>query len=309
MKYFLLIAFLILSGKTFAQQPADSLIKRDSLSQTDSLSTDTITTSQQLSTAKDTIRPILQYAFTSDSFLYRKRLFFSFTNSVRYTVSQKTWEGKEAIFYSIIALLLFFAFIKNSFSRYLRDLYSAYFRTTIKQRQIKEQLLQSPLPSLLFNIFFVVSTAIFLSLIFQYFGLALQFPFWLLTAYCALGLVVIYGGKFLLLKFFGWVFQLSEATGTYIFVVFATNKIIGVSVLPFTILLAFTYGSVHAATVTLSLFMIGILFLYRYFLAFTSINHLVRINFFHFLIYLAAFEVLPLLLINKLLFAFLSEIS
>jgi hypothetical protein len=35
----------------------------------------------------------------------------------------------------------------------------------------------------------------------------------------------------------------------------------------------------------------------------------VQLNAFHFLLYLAAFEILPLLLINKLLFLFLREIS
>ena len=313
-KYFFIILILFFHVDGFSQPPVDSFLQKDSLNRGDVLPKGDsllIDTTQLLQPAvvKDTIRPVLKYAFTSDSFLYRKRLFFSFTNPVRYTISEKTWTGKEAIFYSIIALLLFFAFIKNSFARYLRDLYSSYFRTTMRQKQIKEQLQQSPLPSLFFNLFFLISTAIFLSLIFQYYGLATQLPFWLLTAYSAAGLAVIYGGKFLLLKFFGWVFQLSDATDTYIFVVFSTNKILGVSLLPFTILLAFTYGGFHTASVTLSLIVIGLLFLYRYFLAFISINSTVRIDFFHFLIYLAAFEVLPLLLINKLLFAFLREIS
>jgi hypothetical protein len=318
-KYFLVIAFLFLSIRSFAQQDdslqqQDSLIHIDSVFQNkslfkkDSLLNDT-THLTQLHVVKDTVRPVLHYTFTADSFLYSRRLFFSFTKPVRYTISEKTWSGKEAIFYSVVALLLFFALIKNSFSRYLHDLYSSYFRTTMRQKQIKEQLMQSPLPSLFFNIFFVISTAIFLSLIFPYFGLAPQLPFWLLSAYSAAGLTIIYGGKFLLLKFFGWVFQMSDATDTYIFVVFSTNKILGVALLPFTILLAFTYGGINSATVALSFIVIGLLFLYRYFLAFVSINRSVRMDIFHFLIYLAAFEILPLLLINKLLFAFLSEIS
>lgn len=306
-RYLVFIIFLFAGNSGWSQPVNDSFTRRDSLPVTDSASADSIM--RQHVAVRDTFRPVLKYSFTSDSFLYGERLFFRFTNPVRYTVSEKKWEGKEVIFYSIIALLLFFALIRNAFSRYLSDLFSAYFRTTIRQRQIKEQLLQSPLPSMLFNIFFIISTGIFLSLLFQHFGLAVELPFWLLAAYCALALTIIYAGKFVLLKFFGWVFQLSEATETYIFVVFSTNKIIGVAVLPFTALLAFTYGAYNAAAATLSLILIGALFIYRYFLAFTSINHQVKINFLHFVIYLAAFEVLPLLLINKLLFAILSEIS
>jgi hypothetical protein len=302
----LILSFLFLSvvGKT---QTIDSLAKIDSLRRTDSVQVDTVLVAAL--PKKDTIRIALQFAFTSDSFRFRKHLFYSFTDPVRYTISEKTWLGKDVVFYSVVALLLFFAFIRNSFSRYISDLFSSYFRTTVRQRQIKEQLLQSPLPSLLFNVFFVISTAVFLSLLFQYFGLASQLPFWLLVVYSAIAVTVVYGGKFLLLKFFGWVFQQSDATDTYIFVVFSTNKILGISLLPFTILLAFTYGAVNAAAATLSIIVIGALFLYRFFLSYISINQTININFFHFLLYLTAFEIVPVLLINKLLFTILREIS
>lgn len=285
----------------------------DTLNGVDSVQ-DTIVTQADTASAvpvvkKDSIIISLQFPFSSDSFRYRKRLFFNFTNPVRYTISDRKWEGKEVVFYAVIGLLLVFAMMKNSFRRYLSDLFSSYFRTTVRQRQIKEQLLQSPLPSLLFNVFFVLSTAIFLSLLFQYFQWGGEFPFWKLAGYCAVGLLLIYAGKFLALKFFGWVFQLSEVTETYIFVVFSTNKILGVLLLPLTVLLAFSFGTLSTVAATLGLVVIAGLFLYRYFLSYVSVNHLVHINAFHFLIYLAAFEILPLLLINKLLFTYLREIS
>ncbi len=298
-----LFAFSV-AGKA---QSVDTLNRADSTQLTDSIRVDTVVAA--LPVVKDTIRIALQFPFTSDSFLYRKRMFYSFTDPVRYTISERTWEGKDVVFYSVIAVLLCFAFIRNSFSRYISDLFSSYFRTTVRQRQIKEQLLQSPLPSLLFNAFFVISSALFLSLLIEHFGIADQLPFWLLVVYSALGVIVIYGGKFLLLKFFGWVFQQSEATDTYIFVVFSTNKILGISLLPFTVLLAFTYGAVSAVAVVLSIVVIAGLFLYRFFLSYLSLNRTVDINFFHFLLYLAAFEIIPLLLINKLLFTILREIS
>jgi hypothetical protein len=259
---------------------------------------------------RDSIRPRLQFPFASDSFRYRNRLFFTFTDPVRYSISEREWEGKEVLFYTVVGLLLVFAIIKNSFRRYLSDLFGSYFRTTMRQRQVKEQLQQNPLPSLFYNIFFVLSGAVFASLLFYHFDIgAEQMPYWMLVLYCALGLGIIYGGKFTLLKFFGWAFRMREATDTYIFIVFSTNKVLGILLLPFIILLAFTAGGVNSASVTLSLVMVACLVAYRFFLAYIAINHTVRINFFHFLVYLAAFEIVPVLLINKLLFLFLREIS
>jgi hypothetical protein len=50
-----------------------------------------------------------------------------------------------------------------------------------------------------------------------------------------------------------------------------------------------------------------LLFLYRFYLSFATIERQLKISFFHFLLYLIGFEIVPLLLINKLLFRFLGE--
>lgn len=313
-RFFLFITILLFSCSVRAQTQADSLRQdsvkaarlADSLQRQKALA-DSL--SKVPPPIRDSVRPQLQFPFASDSFRYRKRLFYEFTNPVRYSISEREWEGKEVLFYSIVGLLLVCAIIKNSFRRYLPDLFGSYFRTTMRQRQVKEQLQQNPLPSLLFNIFFVLSGAVFAGLLFDHFDVAdEQMPFWILALYSALALALIYAGKFVLLKFFGWVFRLQEAANTYIFIVFSTNKVLGILLLPFSILLAFTAGVVNTASVTLSLIMVGCLIAYRFFLAYISINRTVRIQFFHFLLYLAAFEILPVLLINKLLFLFLSEI-
>jgi hypothetical protein len=108
------------------------------------------------------------------------------------------------------------------------------------------------------------------------------------------------------LKFLGWALQVKEATNVYIFIVFTTNKIIGIALLPFLIVLAFTNGMISQVAITLAVSMVIGLFAYRFFLSYVSIHRQVKISFFHFLIYLCAFEIIPLLLINKLLFTFLS---
>jgi hypothetical protein len=235
--------------------------------------------------------------------------FFRFTEPLRYSITIRKWQGKEDIFYSIIALLIFFALIKNAFSRYLDDLFKIYFRTTVKQKQTKEQLLQSPLPSLLLNSFFVLSIGMFLALLLQYFKLGLDINFWFLYLYCVLALIGIYAVKFVSLKFFGWVFQVADSTDAYIFIVFTTNKIIGIALLPFLVILAFTQGLVNEAAMNLSIMIVFGLLAYRFFLSYLSVRKQIRISFFHFLLYLFAFEIIPLLLINKLLFSFLGETS
>jgi hypothetical protein len=257
-------------------------------------------------TRRDTIIVAKTNFLQADSFLYTAHPYFRFTHPTRYTISVRQWQGKEAIFYSLIGLLIFFALIKNSFQRYIQDLFKIFFRTTVRQRQIKDQLVQSPFPSLLLNIFFTLSIGMFVALLIQYFGLGRQFGFWMLLLYCVGGLVAIYAVKYLALKFMGWILQVSEAVDAYIFIVFTANKILGIALLPFVILLAFSYGMVCQVAVSLGIILALGLLAYRYFLSYISVHRQIKINFFHFVLYLCAFEIAPLLLINKLLFTVLS---
>ena len=204
-----------------------------------------------------------------------------------------------------MGLLLFLAFLRRTFPKYFIDLFRLFFRTTMKQRQIREQLMQTPLPSLLMNVFFVVSSGLYVSFLLHYFGLQTIDNFWLLFLYCCLGVAGIYFIKFVGLKLSGWLFNMDEAANSYIFIVFVVNKIIGVFLLPFLILLAFMQGAAYTTAMMLSWCGIGILILYRLVLTYTAVRNQVKVNPFHFFLYLLAFEVAPLLLVYKgLLFYF-----
>lgn len=254
---------------------------------------------------------VVKPAFTLflDSSVYNHQPCLTFTNPVKRLVSKREWQGKEPLFYSTVVLLIFFALVRNNFSRYASDLFALFFRTTIKQRQIKEQLIQAPLPSLLLNILFIISGALFINLLLMHYGLGRNFPFWMLFSYTVIGLAAIYILKLITLKLCGWLFRMSDVTDSYTFIVFTTNKIIGITLLPFIILLAFTTGPFQQALFTMSIGVVGLLFLYRFYLSFTTIEGRLKISFFHFLVYLIGFEIIPLLLINKLLFRFLGESS
>ena len=257
---------------------------------------------------QDTLQPVI---FTPvyrrfDTALYTQHPYFKFDKPVRYLTTKKEWQSKDMFFYLSIGLLLLFAFIRNAFGRYLNDLFKLFFRTTVKQRQVKEQLLQSPLPSLLLNLLFIVSGAVFINLVFNHYDLGSRIGYWTLLLYIAIALALIYLGKFIVLKICGWIFSMSEATESYTFIVFTTNKVLGIIWLPFIILLAFSTGTANEWILTLGLIITGALFLYRFYLSYATLPKNVKLHPFHFLLYLCAFEIVPLLLINKLLFTFLS---
>ena len=215
--------------------------------------------------------------------------------------------GKELMFYVIVALLMAFAFIRSLFPRYFSDMFRLFFRTTIKQRQIREQLMQTPLPSLLMNGFFIGCAGLYIAFIVLYFQVSPIDNFWILVLYICAGLAVAYFVKFLGLKISGWLFNMQAAAEAYIFIVFIVNKMIGILLLPFIVLLAFSVDNVHSVALTASWCMIAGLIGYRFILTYAAIRNQVKVNPFHFFLYLLAFELAPLLLVYKGLLVYFSR--
>jgi hypothetical protein len=135
--------------------------------------------------------------------------YFGFKNRVSAVSVEKEdirqVRGKEVLFYSLVLLIIIFALLRQAFPKYFNDLFRLFFRTTLKQRQISEQLIQTPLPSILLNGFFVISGGFYLSFILEYFQLNPVNHFWLLFFYCMAGLSMAYF-QFVGLKISGWLF-------------------------------------------------------------------------------------------------------
>jgi Domain of unknown function (DUF4271) len=213
----------------------------------------------------------------------------------------------ESLFYFLIVLLFYFACIKLFFGKYIDNLTTLFFRVTMRQQQIREQLLQTPLPSLLLNILFTVSCGLYLTLLTRYYNFAFFGNFWVTLLY-AIGFVAgIYLGKFVVLKITGWIFNIRSATDTYIFIVFLVNKMIGIFLLPFVILMSFPNRYLLPVLVLLSYIMLILLLSYRFINSFRPIRSEIKVNRFHFFLYLCAFEIAPLLLIYKVLLAFVER--
>ena len=280
----------------FSRLPGDSFtpVKADSLIGDSILKQSLEDTTWVLAASRYPNKNFIQLAFEQNKL-------FSFSAAPLIIRSnKKEFKGKELLFYTLIALLLFFAFIRFSFSKYLTDLFRVVFRTTLKQRQIGEQLIQTPLPSLLLNFFFLITTSLYINFVLQHYYL-IEYNFWLLYFYCFVALSVIYMIKFLSLKLSGWLFNISETTDDYIFIVFMINKIIGIYLLPFLVLIAFTDNNIYQVAFALSYLGIFALLAYRVILSYGLVRNQIRVNPFHFFLYLCAFELVPLFVIYKAL--------
>lgn len=209
-------------------------------------------------------------------------------------------EPKDDLFYLMAGVIFVAAFIRTAFSKYFRNLFLLFFQTSLRQKQTRDQLLQDNLASLLMNFLFVISVGLYITLLIRYKNWT-DIPFWWLAAGSASVLLAVYLVKYLFLVFTGWVFNSKEAAGSYVFVVFLVNKVLGVLLIPFLLVLAFANPGIVQVAVTVSLGIILLLLGYRYWVSFVAIRNKLKVNALHFLLYLCAVELLPLALIYKIL--------
>jgi hypothetical protein len=182
-----------------------------------------------------------------------------------------------------------------------------FFNTSLRQNQITDQLLQAKLPSFLFNIFFVISGGIYVYVLLSYYGFFNAGYKWsiILSSITLMGL--IYFVKFCTLKFTGWITGLNAEVNTYVFVIFLINKILGIFLVPFIIVLAFSASGFVKIAALISMMCIGILLLLRFFRSYALIQNQLKISRFHFFLYIACLEIIPLMLIYKGLMIYLTK--
>lgn len=232
--------------------------------------------------------------------ILKENKFLNSTGSPQFFIIQERKPvGKEFLFYAICSLLLLLGVFKTFYRHYFSNLFRVYFNTSLRQTQLSEQLLQARLPSFLLNVFFVIVTGIFLWQLFVHFDEANRFGAGLLLQFCIITVALVYVIKYCFLKFIGWVAGISDLMDHYIFIIFMVNKLLGILLLPFIILLAFSNPAWLGTVKTFALLGIGLLFLSRYAKSYGLVGQKISIRPFHFVLFFIGAELIPLALLYK----------
>ncbi len=231
--------------------------------------------------------------------LYYKCKLDNQENQVIFKIEQRfSLPDKDFLFYLIVLLILLYGFVNNLYPQYFPKLFSQFSQSSLRMMQNREQLLQNSFASLIMNICFILSFAL-LSTLLIFNRHLLPISFWEGYAYVSLFFTCLYLGKYICLELAGYIFNTRELVSTYVFIVFLINKVLGILLLPFILLLAFAKPLFHNAAIGGAAGLTVLLILYRYLFSLTSVRNKLHISSFHFFLYLCAFEILPLLILYK----------
>lgn len=207
----------------------------------------------------------------------------------------------DMLFYLMLTVVLFLAFLRFFFAKYFNNLFRVFFNTSLRQSQLTDQLLQAKQVSLFFNILFTVTGGLYFYFLIRHFNWIKDGNAIGNIGLCILSVALIYFVKYISLKFTGWLTGYHQAANTYLFIIFLINKILGILLIPFIVVIAFAAGFLKYPAVLVSLLLIGLMFLLRFLRSYGLLRKEIKVSRFHFFIYIAGIELMPLLLIYKTL--------
>jgi Domain of unknown function (DUF4271) len=246
---------------------------------------------------------ILAQSFAaSDTFLATQPMMTS-TNIISAIELAHVMKSQTADFYLILFLCLMLGLIRFMDTRYFLNLWKAFWNPTLSNRQLKDQLQGSGLPNLLMNVFFTFAGGAYIYYIVRFFTPLHSgvIPPSLLIIMLIAGTGLIYLAKYAAVRFSGWAFRVEGITEHYLFNVFLINKVLGITLIPFIIILAFADHEWAQQVVVISFIIAGILLLNRYIRSWQVFGSFFQYSKFHFFMYLCASELLPLAVLMKLL--------
>ncbi len=223
--------------------------------------------------------------------------------TVRIIQPKHTFQNRTADFSLLLLLLLLVGLVQFANPRYFSLLWRAFYYPTHTSQALRDQLDADPLTNLGLNALFACATGAYLYALLRLYepaGEYAQYPPAMLLGAFITGVALIYIFKWIVIRFSGWGFGVSELTDQYLFNVFLMNKILALLLVPFAFILSFADPQWAHIVVVISLITGGILIAMRYARSWLALRSFFSNSRFHFLTYFCASEILPLAVLTKL---------
>ena len=207
--------------------------------------------------------------------------------------------SKDFVFYFILSLFLFLGILNAVFKNYFNTMIRVFFKTSLRQSQLTDQLMQAKLPSLCLNIFSVLVVGFYIFTLLNYKKIIGINQLDVLFFSC-LAVFLVYIGKYFILQISGWISGFRQEAVSYTFLIFLVNKLLAIVLLPATCVLIFSNSNIGIITYNLSFIAIGVFYLLRCFRTYGIFQNKLSLGKFHFFLYILAVEFIPVLLLFKI---------
>ena len=210
-------------------------------------------------------------------------------------------KGQLWVVVFIIFLLLFFAILKNKFSKELSDIMQAFYSNRVLGLINKEEDFFSTWPFVFLYLLFGFPIGMFLYQCFEYFRITFNYSGFEWFLRLSLGFLAIYTAKIILIRILGFLFDEKRIAKEYIAILLLSYINTALLFLPLVVAFSLTPLRFASYYIYISLFIIAITYILQCLRAIVNIlsNH--RFTKVYLIIYLCALEICPLLIVMKVL--------
>ncbi len=244
------------------------------------------------------------YAFF-DSILITSPVLSLRNGVVPVTMKARTNRPKDSFFYVLVFTLLILGIFKTIFGRYFNNMLRVFLNTSLRQSQLTDQMLQSKSASVFFSILFYLVSGQYLFYALAAKGIMPKDRLDLMFI-CVISVGFIFIVKSIVIRLVGWLTGNGGDAILYNFIVSLSNNILTLLLLPLLFLIAFADTQIKDVAIAISFFFVGAAYVFRYLRAFGNLQRHLKVGTFHFLLYIISIEILPLILLYKIAWDFLT---
>lgn len=207
------------------------------------------------------------------------------------------------LFPILILVVLVFTWLRIFYQKYFSQMIQAVLNNNLTNQIVRDENILVQRASVFLSIAFHLTGALFLYLVSIYLGwgvggLGTGFSrFLFFTVLVSL----VYTLKFLILKISGWLFNLEREMSTYIFNIFLINNCVGIALVPVIALLAYNQWLPASTLILTGAILIGMGYVYRSVRGILIGFSVPGFSFLYLLLFLATFEIAPLIVIIRLI--------
>lgn len=257
----------------------------------DSLSyTDTIIAGDSFATAINSMRDAAQVVQQKDQ------------EAAPLPAVERTFHTRTLGFYILLFILLSFGVFRQLDSGFFSRLFSSFMSTSGSIRFARAQVGQKSILSYWMNAMFFFVGSIYLYYVIYTLSPSFSIHDWsrpTIILVLSFGLIGVYLVKFLFLKMLGVLFNIEQFTDEYLFNVFLVNKVLAILLIPVIVLLMFAASAVAKVVAIASIVLVALALLNRYARSQETMRAMVKLNKFHFFIYLCTSEIIPIAILAK----------
>ena len=209
--------------------------------------------------------------------------------------------SEDWMFYMALLLLILLTIIRFGYAKEFDDLLSVFKNLGPTQQMYRELETGVSFGTVLLNLFAVIVLSFYIFLLISYYNLIPQLEGWLIMIISLIVISLFLFLRYVSLKLASFLLPFRKEIDLYNFYEIQVNQVLGVILFPLILLIAFSISPFKEIAFYSSLLIVAFFIFLRYLKGFNiGINYFGR-HLFHFLLYICALEIAPVLIIIRLL--------